>query len=241
MIAARHPILGHYQALACDGDGTLTTRKILARRTEAALDRWQESGRRLILVTGESVQQLQHFPEHRRFDLVVAENGAVIYHPASDKTKVLCRRRGKAALVNRLRVREVEPLKVGEVIISTERANEKVLHETIRELELDWCVLPNRHEVMALPRGIDKSTGLCTALRELNLPRRSVIGVGDAENDVALLRCCGLGVAVQSALPALKEHADLVLERGSGVGIVELIHRVLAEDTPSSRNSLFLQ
>jgi hypothetical protein len=32
----------------------------------------------------------------------------------------------------------------------------------------------------------------------------SVVGVGDAENDHAFLRLCGLSAAVANALPALK-------------------------------------
>jgi hypothetical protein len=65
----RHPV----RALACDGDGTLTTRKILARKTTRALDAWRSSGRRIILTTGETTTELKKFPEIERFDLVVAE------------------------------------------------------------------------------------------------------------------------------------------------------------------------
>ena len=54
------------------------------------------------------------------------------------------------------------------------------------------------------------------------------VGVGDAENDHALLDCCGLGAAVANALPSIKSHADVVLERDHGAGVSELVERVLA-------------
>jgi hypothetical protein len=57
--ALRHPA----RALACDGDGKLTKRKILARKTALALDQWQTSGRKLILTTGETTAELQKFPD----------------------------------------------------------------------------------------------------------------------------------------------------------------------------------
>src|SRR5438093_7561095 len=50
-----------YMALASDGDGTLTRGKRLAHATVAALERWRASGRRLILVTGETEKQLAEF------------------------------------------------------------------------------------------------------------------------------------------------------------------------------------
>jgi hydroxymethylpyrimidine pyrophosphatase-like HAD family hydrolase len=51
--------------------------------------------------------------------------------------------------------------------------------------------------------------------------------VGDAENDVALFKACGCGVAVGNAVPELKKVARLVTSRGSGAGVVELIDKLL--------------
>ena len=75
--------------------------------------------------------------------------------------------------------------------------------------------------------------GLAAALKELDLSPSEVVGVGDAENDLALLRCCGYGVAVASAVPALKEHADLVTKCGVGRGVVELVKWLIAGDLPN--------
>jgi hypothetical protein len=54
--------------------------------------------------------------------------------------------------------------------------------------------------------------------------------VGDAENDHALLADCEVGVAVQNALPMLKERADWVTEGARGTGVSELIEGLLTED-----------
>src|SRR3954452_2100376 len=67
-----------YQALACDGDGTLTCRGRMAATTRRALESLRESGRRLILVTGESLEELADFPHLALFDRIVAENGALL-------------------------------------------------------------------------------------------------------------------------------------------------------------------
>jgi hydroxymethylpyrimidine pyrophosphatase-like HAD family hydrolase len=88
---------------------------------------------------------------------------------------------------------------------------------------------------MALPTGVNKATGLAAALDELGLSPHEVIGVGDAENDHALLRACGLGAAVANALPMLKKAADIVLDKPRGDGVAELIDRVVAEDAALRR------
>jgi hydroxymethylpyrimidine pyrophosphatase-like HAD family hydrolase len=86
-----------------------------------------------------------------------------------------------------------------------------------------------------LPSGVNKASGLDCALDELSIDAADVAGVGDAENDHALLQMCGVGAAVANALPSLKEHADLVLTGRHGAGVTQLIDRILdgtIDETP---------
>src|SRR5215831_5066987 len=75
-------ILMQYQALAADYDGTLATDGVVDEKTIAALQRLRDSGRRLILVTGRIIEQLiETFPQIKLCDLVVTDNGALLYDP----------------------------------------------------------------------------------------------------------------------------------------------------------------
>jgi hydroxymethylpyrimidine pyrophosphatase-like HAD family hydrolase len=76
----------------------------------------------------------------------------------------------------------------------------------------------------------DESERARSRPRQLVLSAEATIGIGDAENDEALLHACGLSVAVANALPAVKEHADIVTTGGHGAGLQELIARLLAGD-----------
>src|SRR5689334_10967104 len=79
-----------YHLLAADYDGTLATDGVVDSNTVAALNRLRESGRRLVLVTGRIVEQLTRvFPHLNLCDLVVADNGGVLYDPATGKTERL--------------------------------------------------------------------------------------------------------------------------------------------------------
>jgi hydroxymethylpyrimidine pyrophosphatase-like HAD family hydrolase len=218
-----------FRALASDGDGTLTTRKILARSTLAALDRWQASGRKLILATGETTAELKKFPALERFDLVVAENGALLYWPRDDRTRRLAVP-PPLGFVQALRRRRVPDLILGETIVSTKRPHDRDLQDVIAEEGIDWVVLYNRQDAMALPPGVDKAFGLRFAAAELGLSCEDIVAVGDAENDIPLVCACGMGVAVATAVPALKRRAAMIVRHGSGAGVVELIRRILPSE-----------
>ena len=60
-----------------------------------------------------------------------------------------------------------------------------------------------------------------------------MVGVGDAENDHAFLDLCECSVAVANALPAIKEHADLVTQSEDGAGVEELAAELVANDLSS--------
>ena len=68
-----------YLALCCDYDGTIAHHGRVDEPTLAALKRLRESGRKLVLVTGRELDDLQTvFPHMDLFARIVAENGALL-------------------------------------------------------------------------------------------------------------------------------------------------------------------
>lgn len=59
--------------------------------------------------------------------------------------------------------------------------------------------------------GTDKATGLTTVIGLLDVAMADVLAVGDAENDVPMLRAAGIGVAVAGASDAASAAADRTL------------------------------
>jgi hydroxymethylpyrimidine pyrophosphatase-like HAD family hydrolase len=198
-----------YLALACDYDGTLAKNNHVAEKTTAALERLRASGRKLILVTGRRLDELLgHFPGVDLFDRVVAENGALLYHPATREEKPLAGPPPEKFL-QALRDRGVQPISTGRVVVATWKPHETAALEAIRDLGLDLWVAFNKGAVMVLPSGVTKATGLSAALNELGLSPRNVAGIGDAENDHSFLKLCECSAAVANAVPSVKEHVDL--------------------------------
>ena len=219
-----------YIALACDYDGTLAHDGHVDEPTLAALERLRASGRRLVLVTGRRLDDLERvFPQIGVFERVVAENGAVVFDPSAREQRTLAEP-PSLAFVERLRERGVSPFEVGHVIVATWRPHETEVLAAIRDLGLEHQVIFNKDAVMVLPPGVNKASGLAAALEELRLSAHNVVAVGDAENDHALLQACECGVAVANAVPMLRERADLVTSAKRGAGVVELIDRLIATD-----------
>ncbi|MBI3804124.1 MAG: HAD-IIB family hydrolase [Nitrospirae bacterium] len=219
-----------YYALATDYDGTLATDGRVDESTLDALKRLRNSGRRLILVTGRELEDLlRAFPQIDLFERVVAENGALLYRPATRETKLLAAPPPER-FAQTLRDRGVAPLSVGRVVVATWTPHEKRVLDVIRELGLELQVIFNKGAVMVLPSGVNKATGFAAALDELGLSPHNAVGVGDAENDHAFLNLCECSVAVANALPALKEQADWITSGSRGAGVTELIDRLLASD-----------
>lgn len=219
-----------YRILATDYDGTLAHDGVVSDSTVAALDRFRASGRLLVMVTGREIEELKQVcPVLDRFEWVVAENGALLYCPEENTTRLLCAPPNEE-LVERLRAARVQPFSVGHAIVATREPYETVVLETIKELGLELQVIFNKGAVMILPTGVNKATGLKVVLSEINTNCKTVVGVGDAENDHAFIELCGVGVAVANALPMLKERADVVTRGSRGDGVTELIERILTND-----------
>ncbi len=223
----------HYLALASDYDGTLAHDGHVKKRTLEVLRHFKESGRKFMLVTGRELPDLKKvFPEYVVCDVIVAENGALLYWPTDDREVVLGEPPPESFILEMHR-RAVQPYSQGRVIFATWRPHETAVLETIQQLGLGYQIIFNKGAVMVLPSTINKATGLSAALKELELAPTQVVGVGDAENDHAFLEMCGVAAAVSNGLPALKDRCDLVTSADHGAGVVELMERILGDDLQS--------
>jgi len=225
-----------YHLLATDYDGTLADDGKVAAETVAALNDVRATGRHLVLVTGRQLDDLMSVhPDLALFERVVAENGALLYRPATKERRRLADPPPQALLAA-LRRLGVTPLSAGEVIVATREPHETTVLEAIRELGLELQVIFNKGAVMILPAGVNKATGLMAALEELKISPHNVVGVGDAENDHSFLRICERSAAVGGSLPAVRDAADMQLTGCAGAGVRELTAALVAQDLETTRS-----
>jgi HAD superfamily hydrolase (TIGR01484 family) len=219
-----------YRGLACDYDGTIAWNGKVSDATIAALESVRASGRKLLLVTGRELDDLARvFPRLEVFDRIVAENGALLYHPETHDQRLLGRPPQKE-FAETLQARGAERVSVGRVIVATCVPYETIALEIIREMGLEHRVIFNKGAVMILPPSVDKGVGFLHALADVGLSPHDVAGVGDAENDLAFLTLSECAVAVSNALDSVKARADWVTNGSAGDGVQELIRSLLETD-----------
>ena len=195
-----------------------------------ALERLRESGRKLILVSGRPLEDLLNlFPQIGIFNRVVAENGALLYDPSLKQETVLGPPVPESMILEMKR-HGLPPFHVGRAIINAYEPYQEELLDIIHSLGLEWHLVFNKGNVMVLPSGVSKASGLRRALEATGLSRHNTIAVGDAENDHHLLSAAEVGVAVANAVPSLQEHADLITRAPETAGVVELIEMILLDD-----------
>lgn len=227
-----------YLALVTDYDGSIASHDRASEETIRALRRLKNSGRRAVLITGRRLDDLRAvFQGERVFDLIVAENGGVLYNPETQERTQLANTPSKL-LVQSLQARGVAPLEIGQVIVGTSAPHRRTVQDVVWELGLEAQVIGNRGAVMILPAGINKATGLQHALRKLGLSRHEVVGIGDAENDHSFLALCECSVAVANAVPSIKKNVALVTTAENGNGVIELIDELIVNDLRGLEHSL---
>lgn len=77
------------------------------------------------------------------------------------------------------------------------------------------------------PIGITKASGVEEVCRMLGIGLHECVAIGDGDNDISMLRACGLGVAMANAPDDVKQHADRTTASNTEDGVAEALKYVL--------------
>lgn len=75
--------------------------------------------------------------------------------------------------------------------------------------------------------GVNKGTGLVNLGRMLGIRRKEIMAFGDGDNDIAMLREAGFGVAMANADEQVKAAADYITLSNEEEGVAEAIERLV--------------
>ena len=232
-----------FSALALDYDGTIAGSGGIDPAVRAAIADARQHGIVVVLVTGRRLPDLRRAAGNLScFDVVVAENGAVLEFPSSGRHVQLAHAPNETVLAEFAR-RRIDVV-VGESVVEADATLAVPILDVIRRLEQPLILAFNRSRLMILPQAVAKSTGLRQALRALRVSIHNAVGIGDAENDHDLLDACEVGVAVEWGSPALRAVADEII-RGTGpAAVADYITRIVGQPRLSAaqmgRRRLFL-
>ncbi len=209
-------------AFASDLDRTLLAPgRGLPRSAYEALEAAKRLGLYVVVVSGREHSVLRKLvAELPAIDALVGENGAVVESPRGS-VPVPFGRTAAARARRRLVGADVDGIETGEVVISAGIERRRELEKALRGVRVD--LVENVNRVMVLPRGISKRSGLEQALRRLGAAHVPFAAVGDASNDLPLLRAARLSAAVANAEPMVRSSVHYVCRRRYSEGVREFV------------------
>ncbi|MBI3965251.1 MAG: HAD family hydrolase [Chloroflexi bacterium] len=215
------------QVLALDYDGTIADDGALDPDNRAAIAEARASGIFVVLVTGRMLTDLQDLVSDLSFvDGIVAENGAVIFFPAKERSLLLGSPPPEELLVT-LEQAGVA-IRVGECVVEADADDSPAILAAVRTLELPLTLVFNSGRVMVLPQGITKAAGLRELLRASRLSEHNTVAIGDAENDHVLLELAEVGATVGWSSQALQASADVTIAGTGPSAVAPFIRELVA-------------
>lgn len=83
----------------------------------------------------------------------------------------------------------------------------------------------------------NKAEGIKKVAQALQIGLENIMAVGDARNDIEMIKQVGTGVAVSNANAELKEHADYVCENQNAAGVLEAVSKFYKESFVLGENN----
>ncbi|OCT16609.1 phosphoglycolate phosphatase [Paenibacillus pectinilyticus] len=243
--------MGSYKLIALDMDGTLLNEdKRISAENQAAIREATAQGKIVIMSTGRgAISAMPYIQELGLTTPLVVVNGSEVWaSPDSLLRRTLVpmetiRELHKLALENDcwwwaysvegvfnresegLDIKSQEWLKFGYYSDNAEKL------QRIREVVAGWGTLEitNSHpsNLELNPLGISKAKGVEDVCQLLGISMSEVIAMGDSENDIAMIREAGLGVAMGNAQDEVKRIADITTVTNEEHGVAQVIRTYL--------------
>ena len=83
----------------------------------------------------------------------------------------------------------------------------------------------DKHLIQIIHPEVDKGSALASVAKSLGIARQRVMAVGDAPNDIGMIKWSGLGVAMENAWPRVLEVCDAVTESNDNDGLAKAIEK----------------
>lgn len=217
------------RVVASDLDRTLTGPDL---RLDAAaverIDALRRAGVRVVIATGRRLDELVAMGLDARVDALVAENGAILHAGGATETT----HADFPLLARDALGRLADAFTWGAVLGSGPRHLATDASERLERAGLPHALEYNADEVMLLPHGVNKATGLARCLARLGVAADECWAIGDGENDASMLRMVARGAAPANAAPAARAAAHVQLANAYSAGFIELTAPLIEASAP---------
>lgn len=115
------------------------------------------------------------------------------------------------------------------VVIATDEAHlARQLKQLDPQLARDYQIIQGYpFQIEIIPKGINKGSALQVLSKDLNIPQTAMMGIGDQLNDVPMFESCGVRIAMENAVPAVKAMSTWVTTNNNASGVAHAIYRYI--------------
>ena len=108
------------------------------------------------------------------------------------------------------------------------------LNRVRKEIQKRFCQqvmihVSDKHLIQIVHPQVDKAMALAHVARRYNVIRQNIMAIGDAPNDVGMLRFAGLGVAMGNAWEVTRSAADVVVPSNDEDGVMFALHEYVLD------------
>ncbi|MGI2297824.1 Cof-type HAD-IIB family hydrolase [Paenibacillus sp. GXUN7292] len=243
-----------YKLIAMDMDGTLLTDdKQISPANWHWIQEAEKHGIMIMLTTGRGFQNIKPYldvlPSHPP---IVATNGAEVW---STPTTILHRHVIPWETIKQLREIALELEEIWYWAYNTEELVRKDTWDTMEghadSIWVKFGFATNNQELLSKLdtklkdvkgievtssndtnreislQGISKISGIQAICNYKGISLKETVAIGDGENDITMLKACGLGIAMENAADYVKQHADLLTASNENDGVAKLIQFVI--------------
>ncbi|MCA5013588.1 MULTISPECIES: Cof-type HAD-IIB family hydrolase [unclassified Enterococcus] len=112
--------------------------------------------------------------------------------------------------------------------------DEDYLDEQIKKIPSEFYdkyeVIKTRSNLLEfMPKGITKAYGISLLAKDLAIKQEEIMTIGDEENDLPMIEYAGLGVAMENAVPRVKELADVITDTNDNDGVAKAVEKFVLE------------
>ena len=110
--------------------------------------------------------------------------------------------------------------------------DEKQLNEFETFIPQEWrdefyVVRSQKYLVEVLTKGVNKAFGLEKLAQKLNIQSSEIAAIGDAANDIEMLKYAGLAIAMGNASEEVKAVSDIVTDTNENNGVIKAIDKLI--------------
>ncbi len=229
------------KVLALDLDGTVFGRGPLNLEEAVLLRKLQVRGITIVLCSGRTLHYVMGIARCLgTTGPLVCEEGTIVYDQKNhqkvmngDITKIRELRKSMDRLLPMCRIPN-ESHHDKEVILALDREPridldtfEIEIKQVLHRNHFDLNVTSSDEMINIIPAGVDKGYGLQIALGMMGLRNEGIIAMGDAPNDIPLLKRANYAAAVANAHQRVKEIADFVSKFDDADGVSDLAQHIL--------------